>query len=69
MSSLQTTSLIKANKNFIVGYFQSKYHSNAFSFMNNKRDELKRATHGAAHIRISPSNAAELFKQGIKVDH
>ena len=69
MSSLQTTSLIKANKNFIVGYFQSKYHSNAFSFMSNKRDELKRATHGAAHICISPSNAAELFKQGIKADH
>ena len=65
MSSIQTTSLIKANKNFIVGYFQSKYHSNAWSFMNNKRDELKRKTHGAAHIRVVPGNAQEEFKKGI----
>ena len=68
MSSIQTTSLIKANKNFIVGYFQSKYHSNAWSFMNNKTQVLKRSIHGAAHIRVVPGNAKEELKKGIKVD-
>ena len=67
MSSLQTTSLIKANKNFIVGYFQSKYHSNAWSFMNNKTQVLKRSIHGAAHIRVVPGNAQEELKKGINV--
>ena len=65
MSSVQTTSLIKANKDFIVGYFQSKYHSNAWSFMNNKTQDLKRSIHGAAHIRVVPSSAREDFKKGI----
>lgn len=65
MSSVQTTNLIKANKDFIVGYFQSKYHSNAWSFMNNKTQDLKRSIHGAAHIRVVPSNAREDFKKGI----
>lgn len=69
MSSIQTTSLIKANKNFIVGYFQSKYHSNAWSFMNNKTQVLKRSIHGAAHIRVVPGNAQEELKKGIKADH
>ena len=69
MSSVQTTSLIKANKNFIVGYFQSKYHSNAWSFMNNKTQVLKRSIHGAAHIRVVPGNAQEELKKGIKADH
>ena len=68
MSSIQTTSLIKANKNFIVGYFQSKYHSNAWSFMNNRTQVLKRSIHGAAHIRVVPGNAKEELKKGIKVD-
>ena len=68
MSSIQTTSLIKANKNFIVGYFQSKYHSNAWSFMNNRTQVLKRSIHGAAHIRVVPGNAQEELKKGIKVD-
>ena len=67
MSSVQTTNLIKANKDFIVGYFQSKYKSNAWSFMNNKSQDLKRSIHGAAHIRVIPSNAREEFKKGIKV--
>ena len=65
MSSVQTTNLIKANKDFIVGYFQSKYHSNAWSFMNNKTQDLKRSIHGAAHIRVVPSSAREDFKKGI----
>ena len=69
MSSVQTTSLIKANENFIVGYFQSKYHSNAWSFMNNKTQVLKRSIHGAAHIRVVPGNAQEELKKGIKADH
>lgn len=71
MSSVQTTNLIKANKDFIVGYFQSKYHSNAWSFMNNKIDPLKRATHGAAHIKITPKDAEskKLIEKGVKVDH
>lgn len=69
MASIQTTSLIKANKNFIVGYFQSKYHSNAWSFMNNETQVLKRTTHGAAHIRVVPGNAQEELKKGIKADH
>ena len=67
MSSLQTTSLIKANKNFIVGYFQSKYHSNAWSFMNNRTQVLKRSIHGAAHIRVVPGNSQEEIKKGINV--
>lgn len=67
MSSLQTTSLIKANKNFIVGYFQSKYHSNAWSFMNNRTQVLKRSIHGAAHIRVVPSNSQEELKRGLNV--
>ena len=67
MSSIQTTSLIKANKNFIVGYFQSKYHSNAWSFMNNKTQVLKRSIHGAAHIRVVPSNSQEELKRGLNV--
>ena len=67
MSSLQTTSLIKANKNFIVGYFQSKYHSNAWSFMNNRTQVLKRSIHGAAHIRVVPGNSQEELKKGINV--
>ena len=67
MSSLQTTSLIKANKNFIVGYFQSKYHSNAWSFMNNRTQVLKRSIHGAAHIRVVPGNFQEELKKGINV--
>ena len=67
MSSIQTTNLIKANKDFIVGYFQSKYRSNAWSFMNNKTQDLKRSIHGAAHIRVVPSNAQEEFKKGINV--
>ena len=67
MSSVQTTNLIKANKDFIVGYFQSKYKSNAWSFMNNKTDHLKRSTHGAAHIRVIPSSTREEFKKGINV--
>ena len=67
MSSLQTTSLIKANKNFIVGYFQSKYHSNAWSFMNNRTQVLKRSIHGAAHIRVVPGNSHEELKKGINV--
>jgi len=67
MSSLQTTSLIKANKNFIVGYFQSKYHSNAWSFMNNRTQVLKRSIHGAAHIRVVPGNYQEELKKGINV--
>lgn len=65
MSSVQTTNLIKANKDFIVGYFQSKYKSNAWSFMNNKTQDLKRSIHGAAHIRVVPSSAREDFKKGI----
>lgn len=65
MSSVQTTNLIKVNKDFIVGYFQSKYHSNTWSFMNNKTQDLKRSIHGAAHIRVVPSNAREEFKKGI----
>ena len=71
MSSVQTTKLIKANKDFIVGYFQSKYHSNAWSFMNNKTDPLKRATHGAAHIKVTPKDAEskKLMEEGVKVDH
>ena len=71
MSSVQTTNLIKANKDFIVGYFQSKYHSNAWSFMNNKTDPLKRATHGAAHIKVTPKDAEskKLMEEGVKVDH
>ena len=71
MSSVQTTNLIKANKNFIVGYFQSKYKSNAWSFMNNKTDPLKRATHGAAHIKVTPKDAEskKLMGEGVKVDH
>ena len=68
MSSIQTTSLIKANKNFIVGYFQSKYHSNVWSFMNNKTQVLKRSIHGAAHIRVVPWNAKEELEKGIKAD-
>lgn len=70
MSSAQTTNLIKANKDFIVGYFQSKYHSNAWSFMNNKTDPLKRATHGAAHIKVTPKDAEskKLMEEGVKVD-
>ena len=68
MSSIQTTSLIKTNKNFIVGYFQSKYHSNVWSFMNNRTQVLKRSIHGAAHIRVVPGNAKEELKKGIKVD-
>ena len=67
MSSIQTTSLIKANKNFIVGYFQSKYHSNAWSFMNNRTQVLKRSIHGAAHIRVVPSNSQEELKRGLNV--
>ena len=67
MSSVQTTNLIKANKDFIVGYFQSKHKSNAWSFMNNKTQDLKRSIHGAAHIRVIPSNAQEEFKKGINV--
>ena len=67
MSSLQTTSLIKANKNFIVGYFQSKYHSNAWSFMNNRTQVLKRSIHGAAHIRVVPGNSQEELKKGLNV--
>ena len=67
MSSIQTTSLIKANKNFIVGYFQSKYHSNAWSFMNNRTQVLKRSIHGAAHIRVVPGNSQEELKRGINV--
>ena len=67
MSSVQTTNLIKANKDFIVGYFQSKYHSNAWSFMNNKTQDLKRSIHGAAHIRVVPNNAQEEFKKGINI--
>lgn len=71
MSSVQTTNLIKANKDFIVGYFQSKYYSNAWSFMNNKTDPLKRATHGAAHIKVTPKDAEskKLMGEGVKVDH
>lgn len=71
MSSVQTTNLIKANKDFIVGYFQSKYHSNAWSFMNNKTGPLKRATHGAAHIKVTPKDAEskKLMEEGVKVDH
>ena len=69
MSSIQTTSLIKANKNFIVGYFQSKYHSNTWSFMNNRTQVLKRSIHGAAHIRVVPGNSQEELKKGIKADH
>ena len=71
MSSVQTTNLIKANKDFIVGYFQSKYHSNAWSFMNNKTDPLKRSTHGAAHIKVTPKDAEskKLMEEGVKVDH
>lgn len=71
MSSVQTTNLIKANKDFIVGYFQSKYKSNAWSFMNNKTDPLKRATHGAAHIKVTPKDAEskKLMGEGFKVDH
>ena len=69
MSSIQTTSLIKANKNFIVGYFQSKYHSNTWSFMNNRTQVLKRTIHGAAHIRVVPGNSQEELKKGIKADH
>ena len=71
MSSVQTTNLIKANKDFIVGYFQSKYHSNTWSFMNNKTDPLKRATHGAAHIKVTPKDAEskKLMEEGVKVDH
>ena len=65
MSSVQTTNLIKANKDFIVGYFQSKYKSNAWSFMNNRTQDLKRSIHGAAHIRVVPSSAREDFKKGI----
>lgn len=67
MSSVQTTNLIKANKDFIVGYFQSKYHSNIWSFMNNRTQDLKRSIHGAAHIRVVPNNAREEFKKGINV--
>lgn len=67
MSSVQTTNLIKANKDFIVGYFQSKYKSNAWSFMNNRTQDLKRSIHGAAHVRVVPSNAQEEFKKGINV--
>ena len=67
MSSVQTTNLIKSNKDFIVGYFQSKYHSNAWSFMNNKTQDLKRSIHGAAHIKVTPSNSREEFKKGINV--
>ena len=67
MSSLQTTSLIKANKNFIVGYFQSKYHSNAWSFMNNRTQVLKRSIHGAAHIRVVPGNSQEELKRGLNI--
>ena len=67
MSSIQTTSLIKANKNFIVGYFQSKYHSNAWSFMNNRTQVLKRSIHGAAHIRVVPGNSQEELKRGLNV--
>lgn len=71
MSSVQTTNLIRANKDFIVGYFQSKYKSNAWSFMNNKTDPLKRATHGAAHIKVTPKDAEskKLMEEGFKVDH
>ena len=71
MSSIQTTNLIKANKDFIVGYFQSKYHSNAWSFMNNKTDPLKRSTHGAAHIKVTPKDAEskKLMESGVKVEH
>lgn len=71
MSSVQTTNLIKANKDFIVGYFQSKYKSNAWSFMNNKTDPLKRSTHGAAHIKVTPKDAEskKLMEEGVKVDH
>lgn len=71
MSSVQTTNLIKANKDFIVGYFQSKYKSNAWSFMNNKTDPLNRSTHGAAHIKVTPKDAEskKLIEKGVKVDH
>lgn len=71
MSSVQITNLIKANKDFIVGYFQSKYKSNAWSFMNNKTDPLKRSTHGAAHIKVTPKDAEskKLMEEGVKVDH
>ena len=71
MSSVQTTNLIKANKDFIVGYFQSMYHSNAWSFMNNKTDPLNRSTHGAAHIKVTPKDAEskKLIEKGVKVDH
>lgn len=71
MSSVQTTNLIKSNKDFIVGYFQSKYKSNAWSFMNNKTDPLKRSTHGAAHIKVTPKDAEskKLMEEGVKVDH
>lgn len=71
MSSVQTTNLIKANKDFIVGYFQSKYKSNAWSFMNNKTAALKRSTHGAAHIKVTPKDAEskKLMEEGVKVDH
>ena len=65
MSSIQTTNLIRANKDFIVGYFQSKYKSNAWSFMNNRSQDLNRSIHGAAHIRVVPSSAREDFKKGI----
>ena len=65
MSSVQTTNLILANKDFIVGYFQSKYKSNAWSFMNNKTQDLRRSIHGAAHIRVVPSSAREDFEKGI----
>lgn len=67
MSSVQTTNLIKTNKDFIVGYFQSKYKSNVWSFMNNKSQDLKRSTHGASHIRVIPGNAEEEFKKGHNV--
>lgn len=71
MASVHTTNLIKANKDFIVGYFQSKYHSNAWSFMNNNTDPLKRPTHGAAHIKVTPKDAEskKLMEEGVKVDH
>ena len=71
MSSVQTTNLIKANKDFIVGYFQSRYHSNAWSFMNNKTQPLKRSIHGAAHVKVTPKDAEsrKLMGEGVKVDH
>lgn len=39
--------------------------------MNNKTGPLKRATHGAAHIKVTPKDAEskKLMEEGVKVDH